>query len=73
MCTLSGNFLVFEVIFDAVVWDSFEAGGLYKRSVGGSILLYHWLLLVCQQGGLVRRCRESDYCNCCMDEAYEEG
>ena len=22
---------------------------------------------------LVRRCLESDFCDCCMDKAYEEG
>ena len=31
------------------------------------------LLLVFQRGGLVRRCRESNFCDYCMDEAYEEG
>ena len=53
--------------------DSFEAKGLYKRFAGGRILLCHWLLLVCQRGGLLRRCRESDFYDCCMDENYEEG
>ena len=33
----------------------------------------HWLLLVFQPGGLVKRCWESDVCDCCMDEAYEGG
>ena len=44
-----------------------------KGLQGGWILLCHWLLLVFQRGGLVRRCRESDFCDCCMDEAYEGG
>ena len=63
----------FASFFYAVVWDSFEAGDLYKRFAGGGILLCQWLLLVLQRGGLVRRCLESDFCDCCMDEAYEEG
>ena len=54
-----GIFLFFGVTFDAVVWDSLEARGLYKRFAGWRILLCHWLLLVIQRGGLVRRCRKS--------------
>ena len=54
--------------------DSFEAGDLYKRFGGGKNFFcengYHWVL---QWGGLVRRCLELDFCDCCMDEAYEEG
>ena len=33
----------------------------------------HWLLLVLQRGDLVRRCRESDFYGCYMEEAYEGG
>ena len=50
MCILPGNFLVFDVTFDAVVWDSLEAGGLYKMFAGGRILWCHWLLLVLSAG-----------------------
>ena len=44
-----------------------------KRLIGWQIPLCHWLLLVFQRGGLVRRCRESCFYDCCMEEAYEGG
>ena len=31
---ITGEFSIFGVTFDAVVWDSIEACGLYKRLVG---------------------------------------
>ena len=43
--------------------DSLEAGDLYTRFAGGGILLCQWLVLVLQQGGMVRRCLESDFCD----------
>ena len=43
------------------------------KVAGGRILLCHWFLMVCQRGGLVRHCRESDFCDCCMDKDYEKG
>ena len=53
------NFLIFCVTFDAVVWNSLEAEGLYKRYAGWRIPLHHWLLLAFS--GEVSRCRESDF------------
>ena len=78
MCTLPGNLLLFlRSHLMQLFGDFFEAGDLYKRFGGGKIFFfffgdngYHWVL---QWGGLVRRCLESDFCNCCMDKAYEEG
>ena len=52
--------------------DSFEARDLYTRFAGGGILLCKWLVLVLQRGGMVRRYLESNFCDCYMDEAYEE-
>ena len=45
----------------------------YKRFAGWWIPLCYWLLLVFQREGLVRHCRESDFYDCYMEEAYEGG
>ena len=52
-----GGFPIFCVTFDAAVWDSLEARGLYRRLAGWWIPLCHWLLLVFQRGDMVRCCR----------------
>ena len=70
---ITGEFPIFEVTFNVALWGSHEAGGLDKRFAGWRISLCHWLLLVFQRGGLVRRFRESNFYDCCMEEAYEGG
>ena len=70
---ITGEFPIFGVTFNATLCGSHEARGLYKRFIGWRISLCHWLLLVSQRGGLVRRYRESDFYDCCMEKAYEGG
>ena len=70
---ITGEFPIFGVTVDAVVWDSLEARGIYKRLAKWRIPLCHLLLLVFQRGDLVRRRRESNFYDCCMEEAYEGG
>ena len=44
-----------------------------KGLQGGGFLLCHWLLLVFWWSGLVRLCWESNFYDCCMEEADEGG
>ena len=72
---ITGEFAsFFEITFDAVVLGipsrlKISIKGLEEERIfcdNG----FHWAL---QRGGMVRSCLESDFCDCCMGEAYEEG
>ena len=73
---ITEEFSIFGVTFDAAIWDSLEARGLYKRLAGWWIPLCHLLLLVFQRGDMVSRrwaFLVSYFYDCFMEKAYEGG
>ena len=53
--------------------ETFEAGDLCKKVCMGRNFLCQWLLLVLIARWLGEVVAGINFCDCCMDEAHEEG